>query len=70
MLLLSDNRLPQESEVLRELGDVRRRVHETLAIPEGEREVVVYLFSDRERGGHSSSARRRSWRSTPTGETR
>jgi len=49
VLLMSDQRLPQEAEILRELGQVRDRVAATLGIPHGEREVVVYLFADRER---------------------
>lgn len=49
VLLLTDAKLPQEEEVLEELGQVRSRLLETLDIPPGEREVVVYLFADRDR---------------------
>jgi hypothetical protein len=49
VLLLSDQRLPQEEQILQELGEIRTRLTETLGIPPGEREVVVYLFSDRDR---------------------
>lgn len=49
VLLLCDKPIPQEEEILAELSQVRRNVSETLGIPHGEREVVVYLFADRER---------------------
>ena len=49
VLLLTDAKLPQEDEILEELGQIRSRLIETLNIPPGEREVVVYLFADRDR---------------------
>ncbi|MCA9054398.1 MAG: DUF1570 domain-containing protein [Planctomycetaceae bacterium] len=49
VLLLSDQKVPGEEEVLAELGQVRARITDELGVPPGEREVVVYLFSDRDR---------------------
>ncbi|MFV0445864.1 MAG: DUF1570 domain-containing protein [Planctomycetaceae bacterium] len=49
VLLLSDEAIPAEDEILEELGAIRERVTQELGVPPGEREVVVYLFADRER---------------------
>jgi hypothetical protein len=49
VLLLADEAIPGEEEILAELGEIRRRITDELGVPPGEREVVVYLFADRER---------------------
>jgi hypothetical protein len=49
VLLLSDEPLPDEDEILRELAQIRMRLTHELKVPSGERDVVVYLFADRER---------------------
>jgi hypothetical protein len=49
VLLRADGEIPGEDEVLSELQRVRERLHTELDVPQGEREVIVYLFADRGR---------------------
>lgn len=49
VLLLADGEIPGEDEVLAELGQIRERLLREFDVAPGEREVVVYLFSDRDR---------------------
>ncbi|MEZ6064913.1 MAG: DUF1570 domain-containing protein [Planctomycetaceae bacterium] len=49
VLVLSDKPLPSRDDVLDELNHIQGTLRETLAIPPGKREVVVYLFADRDR---------------------
>jgi hypothetical protein len=49
VLLLADGEIPNEEQVLAELGQIRERLLTEFDVPPGEREVVVYLFADRDR---------------------
>jgi hypothetical protein len=49
VLVLSDEPLPSRDEVMGELTSIQEQLTAQLAIPRGEREVVVYLFADRDR---------------------
>jgi hypothetical protein len=49
VLLLADGEVPNEDEIVAELGEIRERLLNEFDVPPGEREVVVYLFADRDR---------------------
>ena len=46
LLVLSDFKLVPQDPLITELQDLRRQVYEDLLLPEQDRRVVVYLFSD------------------------
>lgn len=51
VVVISDQPISERDEVVRELDRARQQVYETCRLTPGSREVVVYLFGDRERYG-------------------
>jgi hypothetical protein len=51
LVVISDRPMAEDDPVIRELEQINTQVHETCRLTPGEREVIVYLFSDRDRYG-------------------